>query len=110
MIAKQLKNDETALPAFVAYLDAKKRNAANIKLWDTSAKAEADRLTEAVTQAYSRSRVYVNYRKNFIAIKVDKPTRHDMVSQKAAALDTYADLQGYERVVTENAIIFRIRK
>ena len=110
MIAKQLMNDETAMPAFAAYLDAKKRNAKNQRLWDTTAKAEAARLAEAVTQAYSRSRVYTNYRLNFIAIKVDKPTRHDMVSHEAAAVETYAELQGYQRVVTKNAIIFRIRK
>lgn len=111
MIAKELMIDETKMPVWVAIQDIREKNAKNIRRWyGTDAKSEAGRLEEAVRQAYPRSVIYVSYRKNFIAVKVNKPTRHDMVSQKAAAVDTYADLQGYERVTTKNGIIFRIRK
>lgn len=109
MLAKNLNVDESAMPVYRVKEDIARQNARNIKLFDRSVREEAARFNEAVRQAYSRSRVYLTYRKNFIAIKVDKPVRNDMVSQKAAAVDTYADLQGYERVTTKNAIIFRIK-
>ena len=111
MIAKELLVSESKLPVFATLLDIRKRNVVYGKLWwGTDAKDEAGRFAEAVRQAYGRSRVYVNYRKNFIAIKVEQPTRHDMVSDKAVAVETYASIQGHERVTTKNALIFRVRK
>ena len=111
MIAKELKIEESKLPVYATLLDIRRRNVVYGKLWwGTEAKDEAGRFAEAVRQAYSRSRVFVNYRKNFIAIKVEQPTRHDMVSHNAIAVETYANLQGHERVLTKTALIFRIRK
>ena len=107
MKARHINVDESSNALF-AVIDARQRNIVNAKLWGHSAKDEAGRFAEAVRQAYGRSRVFLNYRQKFIAIKVELPHRYDMVSQQAAAVDTYADMQGYAKVTTNTAIIFRI--
>ena len=110
MQARLLNNDETAQPKYAAAIDAQRRNIENAGLWSKAIKDEAHRFIEAVKQAYPRSRVFYNYRLKFIAVKVETPDRRDMVSKQAVAVDTYAEFQGYERVLTKTALIFRISK
>lgn len=110
MFATHLNVNESAMSTSAVKADIASKNAENIQLFTRGAREEAARFSEAVRQSYPRSRIFVTYRKKFIAVKVEKPQRNDMVSQKAAAVDTYADLQGYERVTTRHAIIFRISK
>ena len=110
IVAKILNVSETAQPKYAAAIDAQRRNIENAGLWSKSTKEEAHRFVDAVKLAYPHSRVFFNYRLKFIAVKVENPDRRDMVSREAVAVDTYAEFQGYDRVLTKNALIFRIRK
>lgn len=62
-----------------------------------------------VVSAYQGSQVYRTYRKEFIAIKVNKPTATDRVSDAVKELDQYARSNGI--VIASSArghIIYRI--
>lgn len=103
--------DETKsrLPAFVCVADAKARDAKNIVLFNDAQIKAGQTLFEKVQNAYFRSRVYRNYRENFIAVKVDKPTTADKVSKEVAALTTYCTSNGIDVVTTKSNIIYRIK-
>jgi hypothetical protein len=84
------KNEDerkSALPACVCVMDARAKNAANKVLYSAGEIIASDKILELVRKAYIRSKVYKNYRKDFIAIKVDHAATADKISLAVENLD-----------------------
>ena len=102
------KTEEFKLPAYVCVQDAKKRNAENIGSYSLDQQSAADALLAAVEDAYGRSRVFLNYRQRFVAVKVSAPVFADRVSLRAAKLDTWAEANGIVREYTRHGhLVYR---
>ena len=87
-------DEEFKLPAYVVLKDIKKRNAENEGAYTLEQHAAADAMFLAIEEVYGRSRVFMNYRQRFIAVKVNAPQFGDKVSLRAAKLDAWADANG----------------
>ena len=82
---------EMQLPKWICAVDAKKRDAANKSLYTAAQRAQGDSLKLAIESVYGRSKVYMNYRKKFIVVKVDKPHVADRLSTAAVKLDCWCE-------------------
>jgi hypothetical protein len=91
-------------------LDAQRRNKQHIDSYTEMTKDFSGVLLTLVGMAYPSSQVYRNYRKDFIAIKVDSPTMHDKASSTVAALDEYCTLNRVFKAQSGRHIIYRIPK
>lgn len=88
------RDEEFKLPAYVCLQDIKKRNKDNEGAYTLEQHAAADAMFKVIEEAYGRSRVFMNYRQRFIAVKVNAPQFADKVSLRAARLDAWADTNG----------------
>ena len=105
----QIDNEEKSrLPGWICVEDAKKRNTQNESLYSESEKQLADIFAQQARNAYIRSRVYLNYREKFIAVKIDKPSVSDKISVVADALHKDAEALGYKIIKTKTNIVFRL--
>lgn len=87
-------SDEVKLPAYVCLQDIKRRDAENEGLYSLAQLNVGETLLAHIEDVYIRSNVFLNYRKKFIAIKVNKPTFADKVSLRAAKLDLWCEANG----------------
>ena len=100
--------DEVKLPAYACVIDAKKRDAENIVNYSPAQREAADALLALVEDTYWRSKIYKNYRKGFVAVKVNAPMFTDKVSLRAAKLDAWADANGIVREHTRHGnLVYR---
>ena len=100
--------EKSRLPGWICVEDAKKRNAQNEALYSETEKQLADMFAQQTRDAYIRSRVYLNYREKFIAVKIDKPSVSDKISVVVDALHKDAEALGYTIVKTKSNIVFRL--
>jgi hypothetical protein len=100
--------EKSRLPGWICVEDAKKRNAENEALYSEDEKQLADMFAQQTRNAYIRSRVYLNYREKFIAVKIDKPSVSDKISVVVDALHKDAEALGYTIVKTKSNIVFRL--
>ena len=100
--------DKTALPAFFAATDCANRNKQNRELYSPEQIKSSEEVYNRVVSCYN-SRVFRNFRKNFITVKVDKPKMYDLVSTQVTELNLWAQANGFEIVRTANAIIYRLK-
>lgn len=70
----------------------------------------SDQLYEMAVEAYQGSQVYKNFRKNFIAIKIDHPRIVDVTSKSVELFEQYCQLKNVVKVKTQGSIIYRIYK
>ena len=85
------------------------QNRVNKLYWKPSKIALAEHLKSEAQQAFMRSKVYMNYRKKYIAIKIDQPTSHDLVSKEAQDFLEVVRDHNIEMVTTDRKIMIRIR-
>lgn len=87
--------------------DAKKRNAECCTLYTEEQKVRAERMKMALSLVYD-SIMFIDYRKKFIAVKVQAP---QVTSSKQLALLelAYAE-EGIKKVVTAQGVIYRIAR
>ena len=107
---KQLDVDDSVQPAFLVRLDAE---AQHTKYWPTFSKTKQDhalKLKQLVVDAYTRSKVYLNARDQFIVVKVDRPSLKDKLGNDAAfnSLNVFVIAADVEVVATKNNLLFRI--
>lgn len=102
------QDEEFKLPAYVVIQDVKKRNKANEGLYSEQQLYAGEALLADIEDTYIRSKVYLNYRERFIAIKVSTPKFADKVSLQAAKLDAFCDTHGVVREHTRYGhIVYR---
>jgi hypothetical protein len=86
--------DDVKLPAYVCLEDIKRRDAENEGLYSLKQLAAGEALLAHIEDVYIQSNVFMNYRKKFIAVKVNKPQFKDKVSLRAARLDMWCEANG----------------
>lgn len=83
-------SDEMKLPSYVCISDIKRRDNENKVNYSASQLAKADAILALVDDVFIRSRVFMNYRQKFIAVKVNNPSMRDKVQLKAVKLENWA--------------------
>jgi hypothetical protein len=79
----------TQNPAFV-YIDVERRNKLYEDLWSADQKNRAVKMKNIIYEIYTcRPRVFLNYRQNFIAIKVAAPTTAEI---NAAQVEQFSSM------------------
>jgi hypothetical protein len=99
--------DRDAAPVgWAAWRDARDRNIANASRYPDSKKAKAEGIKFALELVYSAKDIYVNYRKNFIAVKVDSPIVKDR--KGLADLESHWEHEGITKLRSKLGVVYRI--
>jgi len=109
---KQLDNDDSLMPHWVARAHAEAQTRMYWPEFTPEKQELALQLKQAVTDAYFRSKVYMNARNGFIVIKADRPSIRDQLNNEEAftRLKSIVDKIGIEPLATKNSLLFRIPK
>lgn len=106
---RELEERSKVRNAFGAILDIKRRDRENIDTFSTIAHSLADKVYADATSAYMRSRVYKNFRKGFIAVKVEAVQRADKMASEVDVLNAFCADNGIEIVSVGEHLIYRIK-
>ena len=94
--------------AWFAERDARMRSAVNSTTFSDAQKLRAERVKLALEMAYSAEKVYIEFRKKFISVKVHKAQVRDR--KMLAILDADYASEGLEKVKTAQGVTYRIIK
>lgn len=108
-IEKQEERQKAVNP-LGAYLDAQRRNKENINKFSREQHELADAIYTKAVDAYTRSRIYRNYRDNFIAIKVENVSLRDKLGFAVPELHKFCENNGVEAVKIGKNLVYRILK
>jgi hypothetical protein len=89
-------------------MHVKAQDAANISKFSLDQIQAGEDLRVQVAQAYDMSKVYLNYRAKFIAVKVDSAKFANKASEAAELIDRLCADKGYDKVFQGDNIIFHI--
>ena len=104
---KEIEVDDTRMPKWAAAADAQAKSKACRKLYTTEQQQALEALYLKVSGAYN-ARVFYNYREKFMVVKVEKPSKVNMLSSDVRNLDYWAAQQNIDIVRTKNNILYRI--
>lgn len=112
MVIKILDVDDSAQPAFIARNDAEEKYAQYWPTFSKSKQTTALKLRELARNAYFRSRTFLNARDRFIAVKIDRPQKADLLQNgnELTALNQFVIANGIEVVGSRHSLIFRLPK
>jgi hypothetical protein len=108
MQERELESKSAGYYAYAAARDARMRAAAMWSHYTEAERVRAERMKLALELCYSARAFYVNPRGRFITIKVENPRVKDR-SNLALLEEDYAT-QGITKIVTAQAVIYRIPK
>ena len=108
MQERELETRSAGYYAYAAARDARMRAAAMWSHYTEAERVRAERMKLALELCYSSKGFYMNPRGKFITIKVDSPRVVD--STNLALLEEDYEKQGITKVVTPQAVIYRIPK
>lgn len=94
-------------PKWFAIQHAAEQNENNIGLYDAAALAKATRLRTIVEWAFPINRVFINYRKNFITIKVEDAELRDAKKVHVAMLGEICNQYNIEVLPFGEHLLFR---
>ena len=94
--------------AWFAERDARMRSAVNSTTFSDAQKLKAERVKLALELVYSAEKVYIEFRKKFISVKVNKPQVRDR--KGLALLEMCYQNEGLEKVKTAQGVTYRIIK
>jgi hypothetical protein len=106
---KEIDTDSTVLPKWVAARDVQQRNATNRKLYNEQQQQTLLKFYELVCAAYN-CRVFYNYREQFMVVKVERPSKVNLLAREVRELDYYAAQNNIDIVRTKNNILYRIKQ
>jgi hypothetical protein len=89
-----------------AMQDARMRNYAMGSSYSEAEKNRAERMRLGLELVYYNREIHINYRKNFIAVKIERPEVRDRRS--LALLEKDYEMMGVEKRVTAQGVIYRI--
>jgi hypothetical protein len=104
---KELDTKEAGQFAFAAVMDANRRNSNNKSHYSAEQIKKAVTARDLLDTAFSYSKLYINYRKKFIAIKAEGARAKDVLAKEVVNL---FELNGYGVVSTPQGLIVRIDK
>ena len=96
------------LPKWLCAEDAEKRNKQNIESYSQEQVYKAETFRDMVVRAYFRSRIYLNFRERFIAIKVEAPNIRDKISKEAREVIEFTDENDIKIIKRRASLIFRL--
>ena len=96
------------LPKWLCAEDAEKRNKQNIESYSQEQVYKAETFRDMVVRAYFRSRIYLNFRERFIAVKVEAPNIRDKISKEAREVIEFADENDIKIIKRRASLIFRL--
>lgn len=102
---KELDTKEAGTFAFAAVMDAQRRNTNNKSLYTQEQIRKALSVRDLLDSAFSYNSLYINYRKKFIAVKVEGARSRDSMSKRV--IELFESL-GYGVVTTQQGIIVRL--
>jgi hypothetical protein len=94
--------------AWFAEKDARMRSAVNSTTFSEAQKIRAERVKLALEMVYSAEKVFIEFRKKFISVKVHKAQVRDRKTLALLEMD-YAK-EGLEKVKTAQGVTYRILK
>jgi len=89
-----------------AAINAEMRNRELSHSYSSEQRAKAATARDLIDTAYAYSNIYINYRKTFIAIKVESARVRDKRFAKEME-DIFAS-QGYTKVVSDQGVVYRL--
>ena len=104
---RELETQEAGGFAFAAVMDAQRRNSNNKSHYSQVQINKAVTARDLLDTAFSYSKLYINYRKKFIAIKAEGARAKSAVSKEVVKL---FEANGYDVVSTPQGLIVRIDK
>ena len=108
MQERELETRSAGYYAYAAARDARMRAAAMWSHYTEAERVRAERMKLALELCYSAKRFFINPRGKFITIKVENPRVVDRFNLELLEGDYAA--QGITKVVTAQAVIYRIPK
>lgn len=108
---KLIHNEQADQNPIYAVMHAQANNNKYRSIHSLVTKSKANALRQLVERAYTRSRVFVNYREKFIAVKVMNVDPRDSFNiGEMAQLEQYVNSNGIEEVRTgKRSVIYRVR-
>ena len=104
---KELETKSAGSFAFAAAIDAQRRNSNNKSHYTPDQIRKAITARDLLDSAYSYSKLYINYRQKFIAIKAEGARAKDAMAREVVKL---FEANGYGVVATPQGMIIRIDK
>lgn len=101
-------NSHPASNAIYAFLDARKRSKENEPTFPITTQVIGDTIYELAGKAYDYFDLYKTYRKNFLAVKLSKPSIKDY--EMKDKLEEFVTRNNGTMVRTNTGLIFRIPK
>jgi hypothetical protein len=108
MQERELDTPSAGFHAYAAARDAARRSYAASTHYTEQQKVRAERMKLAIELMYSARAVHLNYRKGFVAIKLDSPRVIDRAN--LALMEAEWAAVGIAKVATAQGIIYRIPK
>ena len=106
MIEQETKHKSAGNYAWFAERDARLRSTVNSSLFSDKQKLRAEQVKLGLEMVYSAEKVYIEFRKKFISIKVNKPNVRDR--RELALLEMCYANEGFEKCKTSQGITYRI--
>ena len=106
MIEKETEHKSAGQFAWFAERDARLRSIVNSSLFSDKQKIRAERVKLGLEMVYSAEKVYIEFRKKFISVKVNKPNVRDR--KGLALLEMSYKNEGFEKCKTSQGITYRI--
>jgi len=104
---KELDTKEAGRFAFAAAMDAQRRNTNNKSRYSQEQIKRAVTVRDLIDTAFSYSKLYINYRQKFIAVKAEGARAKDALAKEVVSL---FKSNGYAVVSTPQGMIIRIDK
>jgi hypothetical protein len=104
---KELDTKDAGKFAFAAAMDAQRRNSNNKSTYSQEQIRRAVTARDLLDTAFSYSKLYINYRAKFIAIKAEGARARDSMAKEVVRL---FESNGYGVVSTPQGMIVRIDK
>ena len=92
--------------AWFAERDARLRSAVNSSLFTDKQKLRAEQVKLGLELVYSAQKIYIEFRKTFISVKVHKPNVRNR--KELAMLELCYTIEGLEKCNTAQGITYRI--
>lgn len=102
---KELDTKDAGGFAYAAALDAQRQNSNNKSTYSQDQIRRALTVRDLLDSAYSYSKLYINYRKRFIAIKAEGARARDRMAREVVDL---FESNGYLVAATPQGLIVRI--
>ena len=102
------EEQRSKLPKWICSEDAEKRSKQNIESYSQEQVYKAETFKTMVAQAYVRSRVYLNFRERFIAVKVEAPCLKDRITKAVIEVIEFAEENNIKIIRKRASLIFRL--